>query len=809
MSGRGRVGVGVYEAATDTQMEEISVQVSSSEEESDGDVGRRSAEVQECRSAGTVTGRSDELELDEIEMDNDEVEEDQDVEEQGENEMDDSDEDQDDEEQGEDQDGGVEDTDTGRSVSDSVLVLPKRKVKDPSPIWNECGAKVYNESGCVIGGKCNFCGKVYKSNTGNTSNLIRHVMIRHKDKAEVGRLSKERKILDAKRKSKKVEAEKKRKSIPTMLNFCHRKSYIDPVKKKKIDEAILKHIVMDNKPFSLVDSHSFRDMLFKAEPNYIVPSRFTITNAMKKEAKNVREVLKREIGVDIAPHKTINITSDHGTASDRFRTKKNALTVARCTSNFVIKRDTVDVITCIGSQTGKRIKEDVKNSLEKYAGLEDDWSVNWVTDNEKKQLNAKNPRKNREVPLNIKFTGHCVDHTFELVSEDTIAECKEMNTAVKKGRALVNFLKDSSLGLEAFYRIMTNAGAQPLSIIQGTDNRWFYKYYETHRLLILRDYVETWFNEYDERPDNVKVIEDEDWDLLTVYENSLRKVIEAATVLEGELYPTASSVIPFLDKIFHDLQDFCSQLPPGEGRDFVVKLLHNLKLQNRFPKGYMDVAPYNALTALDPRYSDLYFSQKEKEEAFEVILQSLEERESGNVTDSIVQSEDELPSQDLVPPTPPTTNSLEERRKQLLARKNSRLAAVVTETQTDTSFKDKVKEEYDRILILGGSLGVKENPNDWWRIHSEQFPNLSKFWLANCPFPATSTSSERVFSMDGLIMIDSRKSLTAENSKSLILCRDFWLSRSNQSAYRLCEKCPKPPSSDASYVITCSKHNKK
>ena len=204
MSGRGRVGVGgVYEAATDTQMEEISVQVSSSEEESDGDVGRRSAEVrEECRSAGT--GRSDELEYDEIEMDNDEVEEDQDVEEQGENEMDDFDEDQDDEEQGEDQDGGVEDTDIGRSVSDSVLVLPKRKVKDPSPIWNECGAKVYNESGCVIGGKCNFCGKVYKSNTGNTSNLIRHVMIRHKDKAEVGILSKERKILDAKRKSKVV-----------------------------------------------------------------------------------------------------------------------------------------------------------------------------------------------------------------------------------------------------------------------------------------------------------------------------------------------------------------------------------------------------------------------------------------------------------------------------------------------------------------------------------------------------------------------------------------------------------------------------
>ena len=713
----------------------------------------------------------------------------------------------------EDQERDIEDEDEEDQEDDeeddigerSVLVLPKRKVKNPSPIWSECASKIYSESGSFIGGKCNFCGKVYKSKTGNTSNLTRHVTTRHKvdHKAEVGRLAKEKKTKNAKIKSKKIEAEKKRRSIPSMLNFCHRKSYFDPAKKKQIDEAILKHLVVDNKPFSLVESHSFREMMFKAEPNYIVPSRFTITNAMKKQADNVREELKREIGVDVASHKILNITSDHGTSSDRFRTKKNALTVARCTSNFIIKRDTLDVITCIGSQTGKRIKEDVKDSLAQYAGFEEDWSVNWVTDNEKKQLNAKNPRKNREVSLNIKFTGECVDHTFELVSEQTIEECRPMKNAVKKGRTLVNFMKDSSLGLEAFYRIMTAAGAEHLAIIQGTDNRWFYKYYETHRLLILRNHVETWFNEYEERPNHVAVIEDEDWDLLTVYENALKKVVDAATFLEGELYPTASSVIPFLDQIFHDLERFCSDLPLGEGRDFVLTLLNNLKLDNRFPNGYTDKAPYNALTALDVRYGDLYFDQQEKEQAFDVILQSF--GESGNNTDALVQSEDELPDQD-GPPPPFPTSSLEERRKQLLARKNSNIPPPVT--QTSTTFKDKLQEEFDKILTLGGSLGVKENPNDWWRIHSEEFPNLSKFWMANCPFPATSTSAERVFSMDGLVMADSRKSLSAENTKSLILCRDFWLSRSNKSAFRLCEKCPRPPSSEASYVITCSKHNK-
>ena len=95
-------------------------------------------------------------------------------------------------EDGEDQDDEEEEEEDGIGGS-SVLMLPKRKVKNPSPIWKECASKVYSESGCVIGGKCNFCGKVYKSKTGNTSNLTRHVTNRHKvdHKAEVGRMVKE------------------------------------------------------------------------------------------------------------------------------------------------------------------------------------------------------------------------------------------------------------------------------------------------------------------------------------------------------------------------------------------------------------------------------------------------------------------------------------------------------------------------------------------------------------------------------------------------------------------------------------------
>ena len=73
-----------------------------------------------------------------------------------------------------------------------------------------------------------------------------------------------------------------------------------------------------NLPFSIVDNHYFQNLIFTAEPNYITPSRRRHTLNFDKEALVVQESLKKEIIKDItdAGHKTIHITSDHGTSPD-------------------------------------------------------------------------------------------------------------------------------------------------------------------------------------------------------------------------------------------------------------------------------------------------------------------------------------------------------------------------------------------------------------------------------------------------------------------------------------------------------------
>ena len=102
----------------------------------------------------------------------------------------------------------------------------------------------------------------------------------------------------------------------------------------------------------------------------------------------------------------------------------------------------------------------------------------------------------------------------------------------------------------------------PLTIIQGTDNRWFHKNSEAHRALLLREVIDEF-----ETPDKVSPLDEDDWKNVLVYKNAMRTIVKASTVFKGAFFPTSSSVIPFLHTIFMELAKMKDKLK-GEHRDF-------------------------------------------------------------------------------------------------------------------------------------------------------------------------------------------------------------------------------------------------
>ena len=148
------------------------------------------------------------------------------------------------------------------------LVMPARKLKEPSPVWN-CAEKVEG------GAKCKYCLRIFKCTLGSTSTIGNHLLSKHGDREAVktmqSAVNKKREDL----KLKRLQDQKKKLSNkqPSILNFSKKRGVMDPFKKKKLDEAIVKMTITMNKPFSDVENQFFRKVLFVAEPNYLCPNK--------------------------------------------------------------------------------------------------------------------------------------------------------------------------------------------------------------------------------------------------------------------------------------------------------------------------------------------------------------------------------------------------------------------------------------------------------------------------------------------------------------------------------------------------------
>ena len=641
-----------------------------------------------------------------------------------------------------------------------VSILDSKKRKREGEVWN-CLTPLKEG-----GGKCNFCEKVFPMKQGSTSNANRHLLAAHFKEEAVKSLEK---ALKDKQEVKKVKIELQKKKLasqPSLTSMIIRKGPIDKTKSSKIDAAVIKWIVKSNKAFNVVEDSDFRRMMFEAQPNYVCLSGKGVTNKFDKMSDEVVKNLKTEIIEDVtkAGHFTVHLMSDHGTSNDILKTKKNVLILARTTENMEIKTDTVAVIPSIGSQTGLQIRKDIKEAMISSAGYDSSWTVCWVTDGAANVKNARKPGAHPSVEFPVHMDGTCVDHKFDLVGNDTLNArdpldktkflFPHLNNAVKKMKAIVNYLGESALPRQAMHDLMLENGWDPYRTVTGTANRFFTKFFEVERFVELREAIELFCSSYDRLPIYIEALESYEWDTLKVYRDSMELIVKAATILEGRDYPTASSVIPFLDTIVEDLEELERRVNDRDDKKYVQEFISNIKGDNRFGKDlFKTISPYNCLTLLDPRYGKLYFDEEQLDKALEDLCSDpVFSSERGRAS---VPANSSTPASTTTSPSSSSSSSLEKRREKLLAAARQSGQSVVDSNQ-NMSLKDRIKKELDKLYEQMVNVTVKTDVMAWYRDHAKEFPLLTKYWHPYSSFPATSCSAERVFNVDGCIITNTR-----------------------------------------------------
>ena len=92
----------------------------------------------------------------------------------------------------------------------------------------------------------------------------------------------------------------------------------------------------------------------------------------------------------------------------------------------------------------------------------------------------------------------------------------------------VNFLSLSSNARQGLVKIMIQNNMNPLRTLKGTSNRFFSKYFEADRFLELREAIEMFFDQYQEIPDYCACLDNEEWNYLSVYRDTLQLIVKAS-----------------------------------------------------------------------------------------------------------------------------------------------------------------------------------------------------------------------------------------------------------------------------------------
>lgn len=80
------------------------------------------------------------------------------------------------------------------------------------------------------------------------------------------------------------------------------------------------------------------------------------------------------------------------------------------------------------------------------------------------------------------------------------------------------------------------------------------------------------------------------------------------------------------------------------------------------------------------------------------------------------------------------------------------------------------ESELDRYIYQ--PVTCKVDPYDWWLKHRTIFPRLFELFLKFSCIPASSASSERVFSTNGNIITDKRSMILPDNVNDLVVMRN-------------------------------------
>ena len=561
---------------------------------------------------------------------------------------------------------------------------------------------------------CHLCNKEY-AYLGATSNLRDHLQRYHKDKYRV-----------------KSDFNGTERNTVTIDSFLSR-AKCPVTRAKRITELIALMVAKDLRPAAVVEGEGFKRLLSYLEPGYTIPSSVHVMDIVRRKFLAAKEKLGEILSAN---------ESKYGITTDIWTSFSNdayiSLTLHFIDNSWELKSYTLATYPFPEQHTGDNIVEKLKEVIKEY-NITDDKVAAIVHDQGSNFQRAGRVLAEEKKWKSVNCAAHCLQLcVVEGFGINTIAQ------ALGAAKSLVKHFHHSARATEELHKRQESMNQPRRKLINECKTRWNSTFYMCESLLENRWPISAVLA--DESVTKVEHrrldLTSTQWELLSDLVKILQPLEIGTTYMCSETSASLSAILPILFGIIKHLEI-------KESDSAVIKrfkICVECQIRTRWGLDEINATDINVLaSALDPRYKSLKFLDAEK---ISEIKTELEDQINQLTCDGEANSSSLSSASQIIPP-PAKKKVLD-----ILFGQEERNPSVLT---------DEVE-----LYFSENSIPRNFNPLQWWKANSLRYPRLSQLVKPLFAIPATSTASERLFSVAGLTVTRLRSHLNRENVNALV-----------------------------------------
>jgi len=501
-------------------------------------------------------------------------------------------------------------------------------------------------------------------------------------------------------------------------------------KSKMIDQQLVKMIVKEYHPFSVVEDVEFRNLIKMLCPTYVIPSRKTVTQSLMPQmfemtVECVKDTLKNV--------EAVCLTTDGWTS----RTNQSFISV---TAHFIDPKNETLVssvlLGCIDfdeKHTGNNLARFLRNIVEEWNLSNKLTAV--VTDN---AANIKTAIRK----CNWRWLS-CFAHSINLTVQSSL---KCIDSTLTKVKSIVQYFKKSSHALAKLNDYQKQIGSPILKLKQDCPTRWNSTYDMINRIISIKDPIIATLAVLG-NPE-LNCLNPQDWIILENARDILKIFYEVTTEISAEKYVTLSKEIIFIKTLNKFVSKCINTNTLPKEINSMGQVLKD-ELLARF--GNIEESQLiTQATLLDPRFKKCAFSN---ENHYNTAVDFLKTK-----AQSIILESDE-PIHQQIATTTSTSNSssalwkeFDETVVNLIGGSNSSVAGII---------------EVDKYLNEP-LISRAENPLVWWAERKKVYPRLYTLVKRRLCIMATSVPCERIFSKAGQVVSERRSQLSTSKISQIL-----------------------------------------